>query len=325
MSVKKGGLNIGKGLQNLIPTGKDNTASGEKQAANEFIKEKPLKTETKSRAATAFEEPNENEIVEVRISLVIPNADQPRKEFDKAALAELAESIAIFGILQPLIVQKKGKYYEIIAGERRWRAAKLAGLRKVPVIIREYTHQEVMEISLIENIQREDLNPIEEAHAFKRLLEEFNLKQADIAKRVSKSRAAITNSMRLLKLDERVQKMLADGLISAGHARALLGLENIEMQYEAAARIVSDALSVRDTEKLIQRMKKPAAPEAKEDTSQMDAVYDGIEEQLKSMIGSKVSIKRKSSGKGTIEISYFSTEDLERILDIIRKGREEQK
>lgn len=325
MSVKKGGLNIGKGLQNLIPTGKDNTASGEKQAVNEFIKEKPVKTETKSRAATAFEEPNENEIVEVRISLVIPNADQPRKEFDKAALAELAESIAIFGILQPLIVQKKGKYYEIIAGERRWRAAKLAGLRKVPVIIREYTHQEVMEISLIENIQREDLNPIEEAHAFKRLLEEFNLKQADIAKRVSKSRAAITNSMRLLKLDERVQKMLADGLISAGHARALLGLEDIDMQYEAAARIVSDALSVRDTEKLIQRMKKPAAPEAKEDTSQMDAVYDGIEEQLKSMIGSKVSIKRKSSGKGTIEISYFSTEDLERILDIIRKGREEQK
>lgn len=325
MSVKKGGLNIGKGLQNLIPTGKDNTASGEKQAVNEFIKEKPAKTETKSRAAMAFEEPNENEIVEVRISLVIPNADQPRKEFDKAALAELAESIAIFGILQPLIVQKKGKYYEIIAGERRWRAAKLAGLRKVPVIIREYTHQEVMEISLIENIQREDLNPIEEAHAFKRLLEEFNLKQADIAKRVSKSRAAITNSMRLLKLDERVQKMLADGLISAGHARALLGLEDIDMQYEAAARIVSDALSVRDTEKLIQRMKKPVAPETKEDTSQMDAVYDGIEEQLKSMIGSKVSIKRKSSGKGTIEISYFSTEDLERILDIIRKGREEQK
>ncbi len=322
MSVKKGGLNMGKGLQNLIPTGKDESTVGKN---NVFIKEKPTGTKEKSNAATAFDEPNENEIIEVKISLVIPNADQPRKEFDKAALAELAESIAIFGILQPLIVQKKGKYYEIIAGERRWRAAKLAGLRKVPVIVREYTNQEVMEISLIENIQREDLNPIEEAAAFQRLIEEFSLKQADIAKRVSKSRAAITNSLRLLKLDERVQKMLVDGIISVGHARALLGLEDCDMQYEAAAKITTDSLSVRETERLIQKMKKPVVEEKAEDTSQLDTVFNEIEEQLKSIIGSKVAIKRKSADKGTIEISYFSTEDLERILDLIRKGREDIK
>ncbi len=322
MSVKKGGLNMGKGLQNLIPTGRDESSTVKN---NEFIKEKPAEIKANSNAATAFEEPNENEIIEVKISLVIPNADQPRKEFDKAALAELAESIAIFGILQPLIVQKKGKYYEIIAGERRWRAAKLAGLRKVPVIVREYTNQEVMEISLIENIQREDLNPIEEAAAFQRLIEEFNLKQADIAKRVSKSRAAITNSLRLLKLDERVQKMLVDGIISVGHARTLLGLEDCDMQYEAAAKIATDSLSVRETERLIQKMKKPVAEEKEEDTSQLDTVFNEIEEQLKSIIGSKVAIKRKSADKGTIEISYFSTEDLERILDLIRKGREEIK
>ena len=323
MSVKKGGLNMGKGLQNLIPTGKDDLAAVKN---NEFIKkEKTTETTERSRAAAAFDEPNENEIIEVKLSLVIPNADQPRKEFDKAALAELAESIAIFGILQPLIVQKKGKYYEIIAGERRWRAAKLAGLRKVPVIVREYTNQEVMEISLIENIQREDLNPIEEAAAFQRLIEEFNLKQADIAKRVSKSRAAITNSLRLLKLDERVQKMLIDGIISVGHARALLGLEDCDMQYEAAAKIATDSLSVRETERLIQKMKKPVTVEKEEDTSQLDTVFNEIEEQLKAIIGSKVSIKRKSADKGTIEIAYFSTEDLERILDLIRKGREDIK
>lgn len=322
MSVKKGGLNMGKGLQNLIPTGKDESTAGKN---NVFIKEKPTDTKEKSNAAAAFDEPNENEIIEVKISLVIPNADQPRKEFDKAALAELAESIAIFGILQPLIVQKKGKYYEIIAGERRWRAAKLAGLRKVPVIVREYTNQEVMEISLIENIQREDLNPIEEAAAFQRLIEEFSLKQADIAKRVSKSRAAITNSLRLLKLDERVQKMLVDGIISVGHARTLLGLEDCDMQYEAAAKIATDSLSVRETERLIQKIKKPVVEEKAEDTSQLDTVFNEIEEQLKSIIGSKVAIKRKSADKGTIEISYFSTEDLERILDLIRKGREDIK
>lgn len=323
MSVKKGGLNMGKGLQNLIPTGKDESA-GKNNVTNTFIKEKPTESKEKSKAASAFDEPNENEIIEVKISLVIPNSEQPRKEFDKAALAELAESIAIFGILQPLIVQKKGKYYEIIAGERRWRAAKLAGLRKVPVIVREYTNQEVMEISLIENIQREDLNPIEEAAAFQRLIEEFNLKQADIAKRVSKSRAAITNSLRLLKLDERVQKMLIDGIISVGHARALLGLEDYNMQYEAAAKIATNSLSVRETERLIQNMKKPVSEEKEEDTSQLDTVFNEIEEQLKSIIGSKVSIKRKSADKGTIEISYFSTEDLERILDLIRKSREDK-
>jgi ParB family transcriptional regulator, chromosome partitioning protein len=254
--------------------------------------------------------------------LVIPNAEQPRREFDEAALSELAESISIFGVLQPLLVQKKGRYYEIIAGERRWRAAKLAGLKKVPVIVKEYSNQEVMEISLIENIQREDLNPIEEAMAFKRLIEEFELKQSDLASRVSKSRTAIANSMRLLKLDERVQKMLIDGLLSSGHARALLALEENESQFELATRIVSEALSVRETEKIIQKMKKPAKEtEEKAEDAQLDEIFNSIEEQLKLIVGSKVSIKRKSPEKGKIEIEYYSSEELDRIIDLFHKAK----
>ena len=322
MAARKSGLNMGKGLQNLIPGGKESVKSSEPAEASSYLKKKT--EEAVKKAAEKSKEPNENEIVEIRISLVIPNADQPRKDFDEASLSELAESISIFGVLQPLLVQKKGKYYEIIAGERRWRAAKMAGLKKVPVIVREYTNQEAMEISLIENIQREDLNPIEEAVAYKRLLEEFNLKQADVAKRVSKSRTAITNSMRLLKLDDRVQKMLIDGLLTAGHARALLSLEDNDMQFEAATKIAADALSVRDTEKLIQRMKKPPKEVIPEDTSQMDSIYASIEERLKSIIGSKVKINRKASGKGSIEIEYYSSEDFDRILDLLHQIREEK-
>ena len=319
MAAKKGGLNMGKGLQSLIPSAKDTKTASQKEE-NGFLKE-PAGTERKAQTAS---EPGENEIVEVRASLIMPNSEQPRKDFDEAAISELAESIRLFGVLQPLLVQKKGKYYEIIAGERRWRAAKKAGLKKIPVIVREYSNQEVVEISLIENIQRQNLNPIEEAAAFKRLIEEFNLKQADVARRVSKSRTAVANSMRLLKLDERVQKMLIDGLLSTGHARALLSLEDKGLQFEAATRIATDALNVRDTERLIQRLKKPARVKVQEDTSQTDEIYRLIEEQLKSIVGTKVSIKRKASGKGTIEIEYYSPQELDRLLDLLHTVKEDK-
>ena len=316
MAVKKGGLNVGKGLQSLIPSAKD-TKNETTKAENSFLK-------AKSEAPKASEtQPVEGEtITEVRTSLVIPNSEQPRKDFNEATISELAESLRIFGVLQPLLVQKKGKYYEIIAGERRWRAAKKAGLKKVPVIIREYSNQEVVEISLIENIQRQNLNPIEEAVAFKRLTEEFNLKQADVAKRVSKSRTAIANSMRLLKLDERVQNMLTDGLLSTGHARALLSLEDKDMQYEAATKIATDALNVRDTERLIQKMKKPVKEKTQIDTAQTDEIYRRIEEQLKEIIGTKVSVKHNVSGKGSIEIEYYSPQEFERILDLLHAIKE---
>ena len=317
MAAKKGGLNVGKGLQSLIPSGKDAKSEANK-VENNFLKgkEKP-KTDSEPQVA-------DGEIVtEVRTSLVIPNSEQPRKDFNEAAISELAESLRIFGVLQPLLVQKKGKYYEIIAGERRWRAAKKAGLKKVPVIIREYSNQEVVEISLIENIQRQNLNPIEEAIAFKRLTEEFNLKQADVAKRVSKSRTAIANSMRLLKLDERVQTMLTDGLLSTGHARALLSLEDKDMQYEAATKIATDGLNVRETESLIKKMMKPVKEKKVADTSQTDEIYHHIEEQLKELMGTKVSVKRNTSGKGSIEIEYYSQQEFERILDLLHNVRSE--
>ncbi len=316
MAVKKGGLNKGKGLQSLIPSGKENNQSSQKTENSFLVK----------NANTDEYKDNENEIKEVSASLIMPNSEQPRKDFDEAAISELSESIKLFGVLQPLLVQKKGKYYEIIAGERRWRAAKQAGLKKLPVIVREYSNQEVVEISLIENIQRQNLNAIEEAIAFKRLIEEFDLKQADVAKRVSKSRTAIANSMRLLKLDERVQKMLIDGLLSSGHARTLLGIEEIELQFDVANRIAADALSVRETEKLIQKLKKTAneKPEpVNENEAQSDEIYNSIAEQIRNIVGTKVNIKRKNSGKGTIEIEYYSAQEFERILDLLHTIREE--
>lgn len=226
-----------------------------------------------------------------------------------------------YGILQPLIVQKKKGYYEIIAGERRWRAAKLAGLKKIPVIIKEYTKQEIVEISLIENIQRENLNPIEEAMAFKRLLEEFNLKQDEVAERVSKSRTAVTNSMRLLKLDERVQQMIVDDMISTGHARALLAVDDKEQQYNLASKIFDEKLSVRETEKLVKSLKNQKKQIVKEKKEHL-FVYDDIVEKMKNIMGTKVNINEKANGKGKIEIEYYSSEELERIYDLIMTIRQ---
>ena len=256
----------------------------------------------------------------LKINQVEPNRNQPRKDFDEDALLELADSIKQFGVLQPLLVQKREDYYEIIAGERRWRAAKLAGLKEVPAIIKEYTNQEIVEISLIENIQRENLYPIEEAVAFKRLLEEFNLKQDEVAERVSKSRTAVTNSMRLLKLSKKVQQMIIDDMISTGHARALLAIDDEEQQYIIANKIFDEKLSVRDTEKLVKALKSPKKEVVKEKIEHM-FVYNDIADKMKNIMGTKVNINAKANGKGKIEIEYYSEEELERIYELIMSIR----
>ena len=293
---------LGKGLDSLIPN-----ALGETKT----------KKETTVKSKTETTEGKEPQTL-VKITKVEPNREQPRKKFDEDALQELADSIKQFGLLQPILVQDRKDYYEIIAGERRWRAAKLAGLKEVPVIIRNYTEQEIVEISLIENIQREDLNPIEEAQAYKRLLTEFHLKQDEVAERVSKSRAAVTNSIRLLKLNEEVQRMVVDEMISTGHARALLAVENPEEQYNLAQRIFDEKLSVRDVEKLVKNLHKPAKPK-KVDDKTMQVIYQDIEEKLKQKLGRKVIVTSKGEGSGKIEIEFYNHEDLDRLLDVLNK------
>lgn len=297
MPGKKSGL--GKGLDSLIPNKKNDISASKVEKKQEKENDSPKSGE-----------------IMVRINEVEPNRDQPRKDFDEDALMELADSIRQFGILQPLLVQKKKNYYEIIAGERRWRAAKLAGIKEVPIIVKDYTDQEIVEISLIENIQRENLNPIEEAMAFKRLLQEFQLKQDEVAERVSKSRTAVTNSMRLLKLSPRVQQMIIDDMISTGHARALLAIDDEEQQFILANKIFDEKLSVRETEKLVKALKNPKK-EVKKEKSEHTFIYENIEEQIKNIMGTKVSVNQKANGKGKIEIEYYSEEELERIYDLI--------
>ncbi len=286
---------IGKGLDALIPSGGVNKTT-----------EKPSKVVDKDG------------VVNVKISKVEPNREQPRKNFDEDALQELAESIKQFGVLQPILVQERDDYYEIIAGERRWRAANIAGLKEVPVIIRNLTEQEIVEIALIENIQREDLNPIEEAQAYKRLLTEFNLKQDEVAERVSKSRTAVTNSMRLLKLSDDVQQMVIDEMISTGHARALLAIEDPEQQYILAQKVFDEKLSVRDIEKLVKNLGKTKV-QKKSKEKQLSAIYQEIEETLKGKLSTKVSIVAKENGAGKIEVEFFSHEELDRLMDLIMK------
>ncbi len=259
----------------------------------------------------------------LKVTMIDPNRRQPRKNFDENAMEELADSIKKYGIIQPLVVRKQGERYEIIAGERRWRAAKIAGLREVPVIIRNYTDQEIMEISLIENIQRENLNPIEEAMAYQMLIQEFHLKQEDVAARVSKSRVFITNTMRLLKLDERVQNMLAETMITSGHARALLAIEDHDLQYETAMKVYDEGLSVRDVEKLVKKQNAPKedSEEKKSDSraEQYRVIYENAENKLKSIMGTKVNIKNKKDNQGKIEIEYYSLEELERIMELFER------
>ena len=299
MAAKKGGL--GKGLDSLI-TDKVNKPGAAKDASLT---------------------PTEDQAVMVPINKVEPNKEQPRKHFNEDALLELSESIKQMGIIQPIVVQDRNSYYEIIAGERRWRAAKQAGLKKIPVIIKNYTEQEIVEISLIENIQRENLNPIEEAIAYKRLLNEFNLKQDEVAERVSKSRTAVTNSMRLLKLSDKVQQMVIDDMISTGHARALLGLNDLEKQYTVAQQTFDEKLSVREVEKLVKKMQKQKSAPAKEnaDKAKLDAVYQDVEEKMKTILGTKVVINQKDSMKGKIEIEYYSPQELDRIYELFQTIR----
>ena len=260
------------------------------------------------------------EPAEIDIRLIQPNPDQPRKQFDEDAIEELSESIKQFGVIQPLIVKKKGDYYEIIAGERRWRASKKAGLKKVPVIIKEYDDKEILKISLIENLQREDLNPIEEAQAYQKLQEDYGLKQDEIAASVSKSRTAITNTMRLLRLDERVQKMIMDNLITSGHGRTIIPIEDKDLQYETACKILDENLSVREAEQLVKRMMehKQKGKEKEEEDSQKAEMFHFFEGRMKDILGSKVTIKNKKNNKGRIEIEYYSAEELERIIDLIQ-------
>lgn len=312
MAVKKGGL--GKGLDSLIPSG------GQKsKKSNVNVENIPVKTEIVEKIVEkVVEKPIE---LKVKINEVEPNREQPRKKFDEDALVELSESIKQFGVLQPLLVQKKNDYYEIIAGERRWRAAKLAGIKEIPVIIKQFSDQEVVEISLIENIQRENLNPIEEALAYKRLMEEFHLKQDEIADRVSKSRTAVTNSMRLLKLDERVQQMVVDEMISTGHARALLAIDDGNYQYTTAMKIFDEKLSVRETEKLVKDVQKPKKEKKQIVDTQMDIIYQQLEEKIKSIVGTKVEIHHKGNHKGKIEIEYYSQAELERLIELFESIR----
>jgi len=297
MATKKGGL--GKGLDSMLGESKL-SAIDETKINKDSLKE----------------------AVYLDINKVEPNREQPRKNFDEDALEELAESIKIHGILVPLLVKDRGDYYQIIAGERRWRAAKKAKLKQVPAIIKDLSEKEIVEISLIENIQRENLNPIEEAVAYKKLLEEFNLKQDEVAERVSKSRAAVANSMRLLKLSEKVQQMLIDELISTGHARALIAVEDDEKQYNLAQKIFDEKLSVRETEKLIKKMSAEKKEKEKKENyldPQLDAVYKDMEEKMKNILGTKVSINKKTPQTGKVEIEYYSQDELNRIIDMFQK------
>lgn len=319
MAVKRGGL--GKGLDSMIPV-LDSTATKKKTGRTAIDKEAlqnaAKKAHKHQKEKMEFEGKPGEQVQIVKLTKVEPSREQPRKQFDADALQELAESIKQFGVLQPLLVQKKEDYYEIIAGERRWRASKLAGLKEVPVIVKEFTEQEAVEISLIENIQREDLNPIEEAMAYKRLMEEFHLKQDAIAERVSKSRTAVTNSMRLLKLDDRVQQMLIDEMISTGHARALLALESKDAQAEAAVKVFDEKLSVRETERLVKELLNPVQKKEEKPKNQAEElVYKNLEEKIKQIIGSKVAINRRTDNKGKIEIEYYSQEELERIVELL--------
>ncbi len=262
---------------------------------------------------------DENRGTLVKITKVEPNREQPRKNFDEDALEELADSIKQFGLLQPILVQKRNDYYEIIAGERRWRAAKKAGLKEIPVIIKNYSDQEIVEISLIENIQREDLNAIEEAQAFKRLLTEFNLKQDEVAERVSKSRTAVTNSIRLLKLCDEVQSMIINEMISTGHARALISIEDPEQQYAMAQRIFDEKLNVRDVEKLVKNLNRPEKIKKIVGTDKsLELIYQDLAEKMKTALGTKVMINSKENGIGKIEIEFYSHDDLERIIEKLK-------
>lgn len=301
--AKKG---LGNGLDSML--GVNTSDERKKRVSKDIVKEvvKEIKVPTE---------------ITLKIKDIEINRDQPRKQFNEDSLQELSDSIAQHGVIEPLVVTKRKDYYLLVSGERRWRAAMKAGLTEVPVVIKDYTNQEILEIGLIENIQRENLNPIEEAQAYKKLINEFHLKQDDVAERVSKSRAAITNIMRLLKLSEQVQEMVIDEKLTNGHARALLPIEDEELQYETACKVFDQRLSVRETEKLVKKiinnLQNPHKTEAATTAEDLSFLYADIEEKLKYKLGSKASIKAKDRNKGKIEIEYFSEEELERLTELI--------
>ena len=300
-----GGRNTDKNRTNVLKNGDDLFADS--------------MSEMQGKESSSAEK-KDGDVISMRISLVEPNRDQPRKYFDDAAISELADSVRQFGVIQPLLVQKKDGYYEIIAGERRWRAAKKAGLKEVPVIVKNFSGQEAVEVSLIENIQREDLNPIEEAKAYERLVHDFRMSQEEVAGRVSKSRSAVTNAMRLLKLGEDIQKMVENGSISEGHARAILGVSDPEMQRQIADQIVAQKLSVRQTEKLVRELTSEKVRKEKSIDEAREAIIHDISEKLKTALGTKVNIKDNGK-RGKIEIEYYSDDELERIFDLIRSAQ----
>ncbi len=304
MAPKRG---LGRGLSNLIPT--DDTT--------EDVSPKASK-QTKTGAVTKTEVVKKVEQT-LNINRIEPNKNQPRKEFNEDALQELADSIKQFGVIEPLVVVKRKGYYELIAGERRWRAARLAGLKEVPVVIKDYDDQQIVEIALIENIQREDLNPIEEAHAYERLIQEFNLTHDEVAERVSKSRTTVTNALRLLKLTEKVQQMLIDDMLSTGHVRALITITEPQLQYETAMYIFDKKLSVRETESYVKKLlnKKPKEKTSEKEDPELSFLYKAIENRLKESLGTKTTIKAKTKDSGKIEIEYYSQEDLERITQLL--------
>ena len=304
MAPKRG---LGRGLSNLIPT--DDTT--------EDVSPKASK-QTKTGAVTKTEVVKKVEQT-LNINRIEPNKNQPRKEFNEDALQELADSIKQFGVIEPLVVVKRKGYYELIAGERRWRAARLAGLKEVPVVIKDYDDQQIVEIALIENIQREDLNPIEGAHAYERLIQEFNLTQDEVAERVSKSRTTVTNALRLLKLTEKVQQMLIDDMLSTGHVRALITITEPQLQYETAMYIFDKKLSVRETESYVKKLlnKKPKEKTSEKEDPELSFLYKAIENRLKESLGTKTTIKAKTKDSGKIEIEYYSQEDLERITQLL--------
>lgn len=304
MAPKRG---LGRGLSNLIPT--DDTTE---DVTTKTSKQTKTGTVTKTEVVKKVEQT-------LNINRIEPNKNQPRKEFNEDALQELADSIKQFGVIEPLVVVKRKGYYELIAGERRWRAARLAGLKEVPVVIKDYDDQQIVEIALIENIQREDLNPIEEAHAYERLIQEFNLTQDEVAERVSKSRTTVTNALRLLKLTEKVQQMLIDDMLSTGHVRALITIADPQLQYETAMYIFDKKLSVRETESYVKKLlnKKPKEKTSEKEDSELSFLYKAIENRLKESLGTKTTIKAKTKDSGKIEIEYYSQEDLERITQLL--------
>ena len=304
MAPKRG---LGRGLSNLIPT--DDTIE---DVSTKTSKQTKTSTTAKTEVIRKVEQT-------LNINRIEPNKNQPRKEFNEDALQELAESIKLFGVIEPLVVVKRKGYYELIAGERRWRAARLAGLKEVPVVIKDYDDQQIVEIALIENIQREDLNPIEEAHAYERLIEEFHLTQDEVAERVSKSRTTVTNALRLLKLTDKVQQMLIDDMLSTGHVRALITITDPQLQYETAMYIFDKKLSVRETESYVKKLlnKKPKEKSADKEDPELSFLYKAIENRLKESLGTKTTIKAKTRESGKIEIEYYSQEDLERITQLL--------